>query len=657
MRGRIVRPTVALASLVAVACTAEAEVASVSEAVQYDYRVPGYYDVALEQPAALGDAVRATATVLVPDLDWNSDGVLEPVFAEDDTPIRLSCGVAFITPEHAITAAHCVSSEDVPDPSQPVTVQTYHLGPNTPWQIPKTLTGVFPSFHHPVLTAAQGYVTETHSCYVVRRCGSRWGPEIDCALDFADTALLHCPSAPACKTGYVDVAAEDDPTATPELVWAHEVYDVAASGDQHEHYTLYDPSNRAENYHYFGDGRNQLFPLISRRFLAGDIWIDHSKLGDDIDESEGEDPSQASIMWTDLGGCNGTSGSPVFQRNGNEHELLGPVSMENIAYGSGVLCIDPDDVEPMRQLLAYSLHQFTEIAAANACRRDEICEGTSGDPERFMPWLFCHRFVLDVLVQVPDWPWTWPCEGCGVWERFRLHDEPMIRIDRGASIAIPNQSVTAGATYRFSARIVPPATGASFVNVRLGATAVLTRARPTAFGSEHAGVVTGTFVAPTTGSFDLVITADLSSGGTLHATEIVLARNGATNGFDRYDLRSGVGLISASVESGHYVPMRFTGDGRGGYAADLRAGERMLVTRQALAAGRSYDIAFSGSRNQALTCRLVLASGSTVDGACNVVSGRASVRLTAPAGAAPVGLAIDMPVGVTPIVLDDLVIR
>jgi hypothetical protein len=628
-----------LAGLCASACTSDAgEVASQSEEVQYAYLGEGYYSVALSPPGPIGAASRASGTVFVAALDGEGD----PRHAVDLTPLRYTCGVTFISPEHAITAAHCVEEHDVPTLTHPVTVQTYFLD-DPDWQSAKNIAGVFPDFTHPMMT--DGYHVETHSCTVVRRCGEEWG-KLDCDIDIADTALLYCPSAPACKTGYLDVAENDDLDATVEMAWSHEIYSIPASGSLHDHYTLYD-EGIDENFHYFGGGRNQLLPLLSRRYEFGDIYFPHQKTGHDVANG---------ATMTDLLGCHGTSGSGTLQLDGNEFELLGPIARGSTPLG-GKLCIPRSAGAPGVPTLGYSLLENTRAAARNVCRRDERCDDGSGEPTRFLPWLFCHRFPIDDLVNVPDWPWLWQCADCEPWEQLRLHDEPMVQIDRGVPVTIPGQSLAAGASYRFSARIVPSAAGATHVNVRIGGAAFLTRARPTVFGREHAGVITGTFIARTSGAQDLVIENDPSSGGTFYATEIVLARNDATNGFDRYDLRAGIGMISTGVEGGAFVPMRFTGDGRGGYAALLHGGERMLLTRQALAAGRTYAVSFSGDRDQSLTCRLLLGNGAVVSGACDVRSGRASVSLASPAGATPIGLAIDMPAGAAPIAIDDVVIR
>jgi hypothetical protein len=631
------------------ACTGDGEpFGARSDAVQYEYGGHDYYEVALAEPGALGEAVRATGTVHVTALD--SSGI--PKLAVDGTPLRYTCGVTFISPQHAITAAHCVDSVDIPDPdTHSVTVQTYHLSDDVPWQSAKDLSGTFPSYTHPMLTSAQGYVVENHTCFVTRRCGQAWGTEIDCTQVDGDTALLHCPSAPGCSTGYLDVAEEDDPDAPVEMAWTHEVYSIpnVPSDDRYQHYTLYTPPNIGPNFHYFGAGRNQLLPLVSRAFLEGDIFVEHAKLGI-------VDVGDRIVQWTDMLGCHGTSGANALQLDGGSFEILGPMSAGGPMLNSR-LCIPPSSGSPGVQNMGYAIVEFTQQAAEGVCRRAESCEDGGGDPENYLGWLFCHRVRIPELVNFPDWPWLWGCVDCPPWERIRIYDEPMVELGRGARVTIPDQTYVAGATYRFSARVVPAATGPSLVNVSIGGTAVLSRARPVASAGERAGVIAGSFAPRTSGPAALTIEADLASGGTLGVTEVVVWRDGATNAFDRYDMRAGAGLISPAVAGGALVPMRFTGDGRGGYAALLSAGERMLLTRQALLAGRTYTVSFTGTRDGPLSCALMLGDSTERRAACDVRSGRATVRLTGPAGVTPIAIAIDAAAGRATTRIDDVVIR
>lgn len=99
-------------------------VAERAEEVQWQYLGHGYYDVALAVPGALGDAVRAEATVLSPTyLDGGA-----PLLASDGTPIRGTCGVAFVSPSYAITASHCVDDVDGPHMLEVQTGETFTRG-------------------------------------------------------------------------------------------------------------------------------------------------------------------------------------------------------------------------------------------------------------------------------------------------------------------------------------------------------------------------------------------------------------------------------------------------------------------------------------------------------------------------------------------------
>jgi hypothetical protein len=629
-------------------CTAELDdVRSATEAVELDSRGDGYYDVALAPGGPYGAAVRATGTAFVTAL--NASGA--PRFASDGTPIRITCGATFIAPGYAITAGHCVDAGDVPDPAtHPVTVQTYHLTSSVPWESAANLTGTFPAFSHPTLTSAQGYVVRRHTCTVERRCGTANGPQIDCDEPLADTALLRCPSLPGCTTGYLDVANTDHLDRPVDMVWTHEVYDIpaAASDSRNMHYTQYSPGVFEQNFHYFGNDRNQLLPLIAQPFrnIHGD-YVPHSKL--ELGVSAGRE-----ARLTDLIGCHGTSGSNALQYRltHNDFAILGPASWANGV--STRLCHPPTFAIPGAPWLGYSPLEYTQAAAEGVCAEAESCGG-AGDPENVLAWLACSvAHIPEASVTWAEWPDPWPCARCVPWEQLRVSNEPIAELPRGGRLSIPGETYTAGQTYRFSLRVIPPASGGAAINVRLGATTIVHRGRPAFVAGERAGVITASFTPAVTGPQTLQIEVDPSSGGSLYVTEIVVLRNGATNTFDRHDFRAGAGLVDGT---GTVSPMRFTGDGRGGYAALLEGGERMVLTRQALAAGRTYDVAFTGDRDQTLRCGLAHGNGVEVSAPCDVRAGRATLRLTAAAGQVPVALFVDAPAGAAPVGIDDLQIR
>src|SRR5688572_2341913 len=82
---------------------AGSEIAGVQSAVQAAYDQRHFY-VAHEARGPLHDATAATGSVLVP--MYRADRA--PERAVDGTALRGSCGVTFVSPRYAITAAHCL---------------------------------------------------------------------------------------------------------------------------------------------------------------------------------------------------------------------------------------------------------------------------------------------------------------------------------------------------------------------------------------------------------------------------------------------------------------------------------------------------------------------------------------------------------------------
>jgi hypothetical protein len=112
-------------------------------------------------------------------------------------------------------------------------------------------------------------------------------------------------------------------------------------------------------------------------------------------------------------------------------------------------------------------------------------------------------------------------------------------------------------------------------------------------------------------------------------------------------------VVSSAIAGGALAPSRFTGDGRGGFAASVRGGERLVLTRLALVAGRSWSLAFSTDVDARLVCGVVLSDGSERTAACNSVRGAASARLTPPAGLLPLALFVDADPSAAALRIDD----
>lgn len=73
-----------------------------------------YFEVSLAPSGPKAAVERATAAVHVPFRD--SSGA--QLTASNGKPLRGTCGVTFISPKHAVTAAHCVEDPDVKDPKR-----------------------------------------------------------------------------------------------------------------------------------------------------------------------------------------------------------------------------------------------------------------------------------------------------------------------------------------------------------------------------------------------------------------------------------------------------------------------------------------------------------------------------------------------------------
>lgn len=289
---------------------------------------------------------------------------------------RASCGLTFISPRYAITAAHCVSETDIPNPEiQSFAVQTYDTRNLQVDRIPTAVTGKFPNYSHGHLQPSDGYVvTQYNQCSVVKRCAKAYGI-YHCDGGNADVALIKCADRPA-GSPHVSVASSDALTGPVEMYWFHEVLDMpiaepeSSDDEALDHLNHYwylfgrDSKGKESNYHYHPD--NQLLPLHSV------AWPDGTP------PRRVYTSPQLGVIYTDLFACHGSSGSGVFQRTNGVLELLGPVVLTGYHWAqnlSPLLCVDLFQAQQGDELTAYAPVTNSQILQANA--RSDPGEGMS----------------------------------------------------------------------------------------------------------------------------------------------------------------------------------------------------------------------------------------------------------------------------------------
>lgn len=327
--------------------------ASAAEPVESQYAGPGGFVVDRASPSN-DPLLAATGVVYVP--LSHDDG--RPWVGADGSPMRATCGVTFISTHYAVTAAHCVDGTDLPSTSTMFTVEQIDVSAVAPATLQASANETdgfltsFPGYTFGQLTAAQGYAVKRFTqCHVVTRCSY---DNVNCS-DVADVALIQCNDRPWFSPS-IPVASSDPQQGNVDMEWYHEVYagmPVAPpqpstttfgrllyfhNEDRYQHYTVYPPVPHDEldqyawdqNFHYYGGGKNQLLPLVAQAYLIGDVTVGPHRLGKDPNPTN--DPSY-DVVWTDLYGCHGTSGSGVFQwvtTDGTHYtpQLLGPVSSD-----------------------------------------------------------------------------------------------------------------------------------------------------------------------------------------------------------------------------------------------------------------------------------------------------------------------------------------
>jgi hypothetical protein len=611
------------------------------QAVQLERRNT-YYDVSLAPSGALGAAERATGTMMAP--ERGAGGAI--VYTDDpSTEARFTCGVTFISPSYAITAAHCVDASDViqdPD-TQPITVQMYRLDAGLDWLPATTLSGSFPYFTHSTLTT--GYDVDRYTCRLVARCGTAWGAQLNCNRPKGDAALIQCDGKPGLKYGYVNVAALDPPGVVVKMPWKHEIYSVPEGvvTDYWLHYTYayYSGFQYKDNFHYFGNEKNQLLPLISTLWDPSDPSSERHK---------GDYDATREVTFTDLLGCHGTSGSGILQKNTwGQWDLLGPVSWwEHIGEE---LCQRQTGILPGDRGLAYAALSHSQYLWTLV----DDCYSYDVGPYHSIHWgKDCYRqFTRILMEELRPWPWPSPCLTCPPFERFRWWDDPIVLVDPSTPVILPNTQFNSGGQYRVFIRTVAVDERPQVMDVLVGGELVATNVSPilerTASGEldpRRIGYVAFKFNARLDGPQDLAIIPTQRSGP-FAIEEVTIAADGWVNTLDTLMERVGAGVQRVDSQSLILEPARFTSDGANGFAALLHPAERFILTRQAWVPGQLWSISFQTSAPPGigapnLFCGFVLADGAEIRAPCDPDgAGTASVRLLPPSAAEPVGFFVE----------------
>jgi hypothetical protein len=343
----------------------DAELVGGEEAAVQSSPVDIHYSVATTAlTGPLAKAQRATGALLVPRRAPNGDDSI--VTTSNGIKIRSTCGVTFIDRTHAITAAHCTDPIDIPNPPvRPMTVEMYDVSPDLDWRAAARVVGMYPNYSHARLAGKPGYKVTRLQCVTQSRCTfGTWQCPEPALSEQADIALLKCDPLPADREP-VSVARADAQTGAAAVFWFHEIYDAPTAQpartaqreavDLYNHYTRSDPTG-ANNLHYFDDGQNDLLPLISTDWRSG---RKRSRLG-----------GEGSVVWTDLFGCHGTSGSGVMALDAatNSYQFLGPVATGSMDWVTQRLCVNLSTHREGRRSTSYTMLKYTKAMAALAAR-------------------------------------------------------------------------------------------------------------------------------------------------------------------------------------------------------------------------------------------------------------------------------------------------
>lgn len=585
-----------------------------------------YYDVELAPAGARGQAMRAEAHLVLP-VDYTMS--VQPAWppsatTPSDVSLTGTCGVTFVSPRHAITAAHCTVGVDA---YGEIAIRIPRLARDYDWMTGTAISGTYPSFKHAPNPA---YDWDEYTCELVGRCGDeeRWGEHVGCDITMGDVlfpaasdaevredgdiAMLRCDEPVGERQGYVEVADAISTTRPLVMPWYHEIYavDGGSSGSLVTHYMNLVRSLRVElqqlepqpNYHYIGgDDRHQLLPLVSTE--DGMRWRALSSTGSDVS--------------TTLLGCHGTSGSGVMQLDPETGvpELLGPATGGSYAI-TGKLCY-PTVAEGTTGLSFAGL-DYTRWFTDRALTADCVAP-PSAYPSTLFYWLACQRGWAIFFEEALWWNPFPPCIACNLFSRFRAFQPPVAIMGTATPISLALEPQSLGTKYRASVRVYGVELPAQ-VTLRVGSEILATHQLGSNsdewVGNVPSALLSGSFTASALASGPLTVEATVGNGqgGSIGVSDIVLVEDGRDGVFELETDRSSFALLE-NVQAPAQA-MRFAAGATSTYAAILEPGERMFANWQAMTADRTWSLALQTSAGSGLSCGLVLPDGSEVATGC-----------------------------------------
>lgn len=283
--------------LIIIGCdNAESDLLDISQSkrpVQLDYE--GAYEFVIGSEAS-DHRVKSTGAIRI-------DG-------EHPVAPYASCGATFISPRHAITAAHCVEFYNL---GENFTIEQYDTTQLSRSDIVDyaEVTGNWDNWNHAdTLTSADGYIVTPYTqCSVVRRCSDTYGGRDDCPFStIADIAMVYCKDRPE-DSAYVKSKSQTENGKNVEIYWFHEVADLTITSSSSQYWVHYGYlDSQDDNWHY--TERHQLVPLLSKSFPDGTLYSAFSRSG--------------TTFGIDTPVCHGASGSGVFEQGTNW--FLGPAA-------------------------------------------------------------------------------------------------------------------------------------------------------------------------------------------------------------------------------------------------------------------------------------------------------------------------------------------